>query len=299
VKLFVFLGEEPIGDVYLQFRRGRLTSTFEYAREYVVRRGAYSIDPGLPLSTGNWPVSGTLPRAFLDAAPDRWDVMAWEKTALDLAEQAGIEVPARQLLDVGGQSVLLVDRFDRTGDGQRVGYMSTLTLCAADDGDHRDYLEVAEHLAVVSAAPEKDLAQLWRRILFGLGINNTDDHLRNHGLLRTGPGWRLSPAFDLNPNPRVGAAHATSIGGVDGGVEAVTALMTAARLFGLTTAGATRVVSEVAQAVAGWRTIASRNGLRPAELPRFEAVFGAGLSWLEGVAAHTRSAGSPGSGQRP
>src|ERR1035438_10911056 len=41
-------------------------------------------------------------------------------------------------------------------------------------------------------------------ILFSIMISNTDDHLRNHGFLYAGPaGWRLSPAYDLNPVPTV------------------------------------------------------------------------------------------------
>ena len=43
---------------------------------------------------------------------------------------------------------------------------------------------------------------LWRRLVFNILISNTDDHLRNHGFLYTGQtGWRLSPAYDLNPMP--------------------------------------------------------------------------------------------------
>ena len=38
--------------------------------------------------------------------------------------------------------------------------------------------------------------------VFNILISNMDDHLRNHGFLYEGPaGWRLSPAYDLNPVP--------------------------------------------------------------------------------------------------
>src|SRR5699024_10679610 len=40
-----------------------------------------------------------------------------------------------------------------------------------------------------------------RRAVFNVLIGNRDDHLRNHGFLRTSDGWRLAPAFDINPNP--------------------------------------------------------------------------------------------------
>ncbi len=48
---------------------------------------------------------------------------------------------------------------------------------------------------------EADLKQLWRRIVSNLMTCNTDDHLRNHGFLLTAKGWKLSPAYELNPNP--------------------------------------------------------------------------------------------------
>ncbi len=48
---------------------------------------------------------------------DEWDVIAWEKTALDLAERAGIRVPSRSLRRINGKAVLLLDRFDRAERG--------------------------------------------------------------------------------------------------------------------------------------------------------------------------------------
>ncbi|MDZ7846464.1 MAG: HipA domain-containing protein [Owenweeksia sp.] len=45
-----------------------------------------------------------------------------------------------------------------------------------------------------------DLQELWRRIVFSICTSNTDDHLRNHGFIMTDIGWRLSPAFDINPD---------------------------------------------------------------------------------------------------
>jgi serine/threonine-protein kinase HipA len=46
------------------------------------------------------------------------------------------------------------------------------------------------------------MERLWRRLVFNILISNTDDHLRNHGFLYEGQaGWRLSPAYDLNPVP--------------------------------------------------------------------------------------------------
>ena len=83
---------------------------------------------------------------------DEWDVMAWEGTALDLAELAGIRTPHTRLLRVDGASVLLLERFDRQG-AQRVPYISAMTLLGARDGDVHDYTEIAEMLVDHAIAP--------------------------------------------------------------------------------------------------------------------------------------------------
>lgn len=91
--------------------------------------------------------------------------MAWEKVALDLAHDAGIEVPRSHLIHVGDRSVLIVDRFDRRGT-DRIGYASALTMLEASDGDQRSYLEIAGVIEERSTAATADLRQLWRRIGF-------------------------------------------------------------------------------------------------------------------------------------
>lgn len=199
---------------------------------------------------------------------DEWDVMAWEKTALDLAELCAIDVPTSQLVQVAGRSVLLLDRFDREGAG-RVAYISAMTLLSATDGDRADYLEIAEALGEHGSAVSQDLAELWRRIAFSLVINNVDDHLRNHGFIREPSGWRLSPAFDLNPDPAPAAVRMTSIGFAHEAPEARTALMGAAADFGLSAAGAVAVWDQVVTATSDWRRVATGNGLSEAACQRF------------------------------
>ena len=69
-----------------------------------------------------------------------------------------------------------------------------MSLLGARDGEARDYTEVAEALASFVGDPERDLEELFERVAFSIAVNNTDDHLRNHGFLRAGGRWRLSPA---------------------------------------------------------------------------------------------------------
>lgn len=206
---------------------------------------------------------------------DRWNVMAWEKVALDLAEKAGISVPVSQLIRVDERDVLVVERFDRSADGERIGFWSGVTLLEARDGAPRSYVEMAERIEEESSDPTEDVQQLWRRIAFGILISNTDDHLRNHAFLRSErSGWRLSPAFDINPNPEpVSRQLATPID--DGVFDAdLDLLLDAAPVyFRLTRTEALAVLCEVREVVGRWAETAESHGLPGDEIDQMTPAF--------------------------
>jgi serine/threonine-protein kinase HipA len=204
---------------------------------------------------------------------DEWDVMAWEMTALDLAQACGITTPGRRLVDVAGRHVLLLDRFDRQGS-ERIGYISAMTLLGAHDGESHDYVELAEAIPDTGSSVTNDLEQLWRRIAFSLAINNTDDHLRNHGFLRQRFGWALSPVFDVNPNPNPGARRSTTIGGydTDRGRE-LDAHKQLAPDFGLKPTQADDIWQQVIAGVSRWREVATSHGISTHEQRLFENSF--------------------------
>lgn len=132
---------------------------------------------------------------------DEWNVMAWEAAMLDAMSQAGIDVPEhmtkRIVVNGTERTILFLRRFDRTDGGSRVPYISAMTALEATDGNGGDWLDVVDFAQLVGA----DTTELWRRAVFGALVGNLDDHLRNHGFLRRGVNWVLSPAFDVNPEP--------------------------------------------------------------------------------------------------
>ena len=207
---------------------------------------------------------------------DTWNVMAWEKTALDLAQLAGITVPSRTLIAVAGRQVLVVDRFDRVDSSDaRVGYVSALTMLEGQDGDTASYLDIGAIIEQVSPAMTSDLRQLWRRVAFGILISNTDDHLRNHGFLHASANaWVLSPAFDLNPNPEPGPKYfATAVADPAHTRSSIAELLAVAQYFRLSSATAATVLGEVVSAVARWREVAAGNGLGGKELQLMQPAF--------------------------
>ncbi len=212
---------------------------------------------------------------FPSRANDEWDVIAWEKVALDLAALAGVRVPPSELLHVDGRSVLVVERFDRRADGTRVGYRSGLTMLEAREGETRSYLDLAEAIEQHSPATSEDLAELWRRIVLSILIANTDDHLRNHAFLHAGgTSWRLSPAFDLNPDPSPGPRHLSTAVDEARTDASVDLALGVAPAFRLDRDAAERILGEVRGAVERWQDVARRHGLDRRERDRMAPAFG-------------------------
>src|SRR5450755_312244 len=210
---------------------------------------------------------------FPSDSSDTWNVMAWEKVALDLARDAGVGVPDSQLIRIGDRNVLVIDRFDRRGTA-RIGYASAMTMLEASYGDQRSYLEIAEVIEERSTAVAADLHQLWRRIAFSVLISNTDDHLRNHGFLHErGDSWMLSPAFDLNPNPHPGSKDLSTAIDYTDARASVDTLMSVAAYFRLDASDALEVLAKVTRAVARWRTVAKSHGLLPQDLDVMKLAF--------------------------
>ncbi|MCW2949262.1 MAG: HipA protein [Thermoleophilia bacterium] len=210
---------------------------------------------------------------FPSRAVDEWDVMAWEEVTLCLARSAKIDTPGSRLERVDGRNVLILERFDRSG-GRRVGYVSAMTLLEATDGDRRSYVELAEAVELESPRVDVDLEKLWRRVAFGLLVTNTDDHLRNHGFLRAGNGWRLSPMFDVNPNPEAAEppelSTAIDLNDFDGTTDA---LFGVAESFRLTKTRALDVLREVVAATSQWRSAAAGCGLSRAAVEHMRPAF--------------------------
>lgn len=200
-------------------------------------------------------------------------VTLWEAVALKLAAQAGIPTPEWRLEKAAGREVLILRRFDRIGK-VRIPFLSAMSLLDAKDNDQHSYMEIADALRQHGAKAEADCAQLWRRIVFSILISNTDDHLRNHGFLYETSGWRLSPAYDLNPvpldiKPRI---LTTAIDEGDGTASIELAYEVAGH-FGVKLSAAKKIVREVQAAVSDWREAATSVGLSKKDINRMASAF--------------------------
>jgi serine/threonine-protein kinase HipA len=217
---------------------------------------------------------GRLAIAKFPHRDDRANIVLWEAIAFKLAARARISVPEWRTEPVANKTALILQRFDRQ-EGRRIPFVSAMSLLGAIDNEGHTYLEIAELLRSQGAAPKDDLRELWRRIVFNVLISNTDDHLRNHGFLYAGQtGWRLSPAYDMNPvpidiKPRV---LSTAIDPDDPSAS-IELAFAAAEYFGLKKDEAKYIAAEVAAAVGYWREDAHQAGISKAGIDRMASAF--------------------------
>jgi serine/threonine-protein kinase HipA len=217
---------------------------------------------------------GHLAIAKFPRRDDEYNTVVWEAVALTLAQKAGIPVPDARIETVGDKPVLVTRRFDRR-DGQRIPFLSSMSMLDARDNQTRSYMEIADALRQHGAASKGDIRELWRRIVFNILISNTDDHLRNHGFLYSGPtGWRLSPAYDLNPVPLdVKPRILTTAINEDDNTASLDLALSVAPYFELDDARARADAGAVASAVATWSEEAARHGLTKEERARMASAF--------------------------
>jgi serine/threonine-protein kinase HipA len=217
---------------------------------------------------------GSLAIAKFPRKDDEFNVVLWEAVALTLAKNAKITVPTWRVEKILEKPVLIIKRFDRNKE-QRIPFLSAMSMLGAHDNEQHSYIEMAYALAQNGAAPDEDMAELWRRIVFTVMISNTDDHLRNHGFIyERYKGWRLSPAYDMNPTPIETKAHVltTAINFYDTSASLDIA-MEVAKEFRLSKDNAHKIIKEVTTAVVQWRQVATDLGLPKRECDRMASAF--------------------------
>jgi serine/threonine-protein kinase HipA len=232
-------------------------------------------------------LGGARPKASVtDAKKNLWiakfpsknddkDIAAWEMITHELATKAGLHIAEAKLQQFNNRyHTFITKRFDRTSAGERIHFASAMTLLGHKDGEAAagaSYLELAEFITRHGAAVEKDLEELWRRIVFSICVKNTDDHLRNHGFLLTDKGWTLSPAYDINPN-EYGKGLSLNISDTDNSLD-LNLAMEAAGFFRISDTTAHKIIKQVITAVSGWKKVATKYKISTAEQERMAAAF--------------------------
>lgn len=207
-------------------------------------------------------LDGNLWIAKFPSTNDKTDIGAWEMVVNILAAKSGINIAEGKTLKFNNQyHTFLSKRFDRTAKGERIHFASAMTLLGYNDGESEgvSYLALAEYIMQHGANVDGDLEELWRRIVFNIAVKNTDDHLRNHGFLRTDNGWVLSPAYDINP-VYFGKGLTLNISETDNALDFKLAL-SVAKFFRLTDSQANLIIDQVRNVVNTWKEVATKQGI--------------------------------------
>ncbi len=151
-----------------------------------------------------------------------------------------------------------------------------MTLLGYNDGsdfhDGVSYLKLVEFITIAGPSPNKDLEELFRRIVFNICVKNTDDHLRNHGFLLTNNGWILSPAFDMNP-VETGTGLKLNISETDNSLNLDLA-MEVSKYFRLSEQQASEIITVVKNSINSWKDVAAKYKISQAEQERMSMHFG-------------------------
>ena len=236
-------------------------------------------------------LGGAKPKALIEVDGAQWvikffngesiDVPLVEHASMTLAARAGIRVAQTRALRLVGEHALLVKRFDRVG-AQRIHCLSAGTALFAESADGQagegqaadlSYPALAQLLrragVTEGSVHQQDMCELFRRMVFNILIDNTDDHEKNHALLVTEPSrfgrYRLAPAYDVLPTNSGQGRQEFGVG-VDGNESSLRNALSQCQLFGLSKNEAQAQVARVASVVNDWRTHFEQCGVSHADI---------------------------------
>lgn len=218
-------------------------------------------------------LGGAKPKALIDIAGEQWvikffdgedvDTPLIEHAAMTLAKRAGITVAETQVIRLTDSNAVAVRRFDRAS-GRRIHSISAGTAIraatAAGMEPEMGYPELARVLRRIGVTQDninqRDARELFRRMVFNILIDNTDDHEKNHSLLVVNPFANgrliLAPAYDVLPT-NSGQGYQEFICGAQGRESTLENAMSQCEAFGLQPAQAATDVAAIIDVVNGWK----------------------------------------------
>lgn len=225
------------------------------------------------IAGGGSPLGGAKPKALIDIDGEQWvikffnnepvDAPLIEHATMTLAERAGITVARTQVIHLIGANAVAIRRFDRD-QGRRIHSISagTAIRAATASGEEPElgYPELARILRRVGVTKDdtnqRDAHELFRRMVFNILVDNTDDHEKNHSLLVVSPfengRLKLAPAYDVLPT-NSGQGYQEFICGAHGRDSTLENAMSQCEAFGLLPTEAATEVVRVIDVVNTWK----------------------------------------------
>jgi serine/threonine-protein kinase HipA len=209
---------------------------------------------------------------------DPTDTPLVEHACMTLATRADIRVaPTRAIELVDGHAVAVL-RFDRQGSGARIErrHAQSALVALRAEGSAPGYPELAQLLR--RRAPVQDglartqMRELYRRMVFNILVDNTDDHEKNHVLLMNdAQQLLLAPAFDVLPAGQ-GMGNQQMRVGRDGADSTIENAMSEAAMFGLSAEEARVEAAQVATVCDEWKAHFAAAGVTASDI-EYQAQF--------------------------
>lgn len=238
------------------------------------------------IAGGGSPLGGAKPKALIEIGGEQWVVKFFNNEPIDsplvehatmtLAARAGITVAETRVIRLEGAHAIAVRRFDREA-GRRVHSVSAGTAIraatAAGAEPEPGYPELARLLrragVTQDGAHQLDARELFRRMVFNILVDNTDDHEKNHSLLVVDP-WahgrlRLAPAYNVLPT-NSGQGYQEFICGTHGRESTLDNAMTECAAFGLAPPEAADEVMRIIAVVDTWQAHFADAGVTAADI---------------------------------
>ena len=193
-----------------------------------------------------------------------------EMAYYEMAMAAGIRMMPCRMIEVEGKRHFMTQRFDR--NEERKVHMQTLAALYPEADSYEKLLMVCRKMRL----PELTQQEIFRRMVFNILANNTDDHNKNFSFLMDESGhWSLSPAYDMTYIFNTGGylpetSHCLMMRGklTDQSKEDA---LTLAKENGIR--GAEKIITEVANAIAQFRQFAEKNHAEERWIGAIEATL--------------------------
>jgi serine/threonine-protein kinase HipA len=266
---FGALGVSTSPDEYLPRRLGPLPTLQDADELQELIRKVQNNEPVPPaqqrLLAPGVTMGGARPKALIEIAGEQWvikfadgdpaDTPLIEHAAMTLAQKAGIRTAQTMPVRLTHGHAVAIKRFDRLG-GLRLHSLSACVALRAA-GERFGYPELAQLLrrrgVTEGDAYVAQMREVFRRMVFNILIDNTDDHEKNHALLMTdAQQYELSPAFDVLPSGQALGFQQMRVGEQEGDSTVANAL-SLSQMYGLAKNEAVKEAQTVAQVIDGWQ----------------------------------------------
>lgn len=203
------------------------------------------------------------------SSSDRLAYVPLEFIAMELGLRVGLDVARVEVTEALGKAVLLVERFDRPGGGERRLMVSAQTVLQLGPlGTDGSYADLANQVRARFDRPTQTMRELFARIVFSILVGNTDDHARNHAAFWDGEGLSLTPAYDICPQVRTGgeASQVMAIGPSGDSTSSLELCVAACAQYGLRPSEAKEIIDhQVETIVSEWPAVVEASGLTVAD----------------------------------